>query len=105
MDFSTVMSYLQNQIQHKKLGQVSENHFSVQGLNQPDRKSRELAYGFCQASIEVLFLFRMKGYVSVDVSVMDLNVNQCDGIESPNDIRSLLSTHRCHKFTSKVSPS
>jgi len=33
MDFFTGMSYKQNQNQHKKLGQDSENRFSVQGLN------------------------------------------------------------------------
>jgi len=33
MDPSTGMSYLQNQIQHIKLGEGSENRVSVQGLN------------------------------------------------------------------------
>jgi len=35
IDFSTGMSYLQNQIQHKKLVQDCENRFSVQGPNSP----------------------------------------------------------------------
>jgi len=35
MDFSTDMSYLQNQIQHKKLEKVCESRFSVQGLDTP----------------------------------------------------------------------
>jgi len=35
MDSSSGMSYLQNQIQHKKLEHDSENCFSVQWLNAP----------------------------------------------------------------------
>jgi len=33
MDFSIGMSYLQNQIQRKKLELDDDNRFSVQGLN------------------------------------------------------------------------
>jgi len=41
VDSSTGMGYLQNPIQHKKIGQDCENRFSEQGLNAGHAVGRE----------------------------------------------------------------
>lgn len=47
----------------------------------------------------------MKGFLSVDVDVSGLEINQCDsGPEpgGPNEITELKGTHKCHNDTSQV---
>lgn len=48
--------------------------------------------------------FRMKGYLSLDVDVSNLEVNQCEA-ESPesySEISVLHGTHKCDNITSQV---
>ena len=47
----------------------------------------------------------MKGFLSVDVDVSSLEVNQCDVGKEPvisTEITALRGTHKCHNDTSQV---
>lgn len=46
----------------------------------------------------------MRVYLSLDVDVSNLEVNQCEADEpSPHEIAAFHGTHKCHNDTSKVS--
>ena len=48
----------------------------------------------------------MKGFLSLDIDVSGLEVNQCDLSSGPtlsNQIEALRSTHKCHNDTTQVS--
>lgn len=46
----------------------------------------------------------MRAYLSLDVDVSNLEVNQCEADKpSPHEIAAFHGTHKCHNDTSKVS--
>jgi len=52
-----------------------------------------------------LFFFRIKGFLSLDIDVSGLEVNQCDISSGPtlsNQIEVLRGTHKCHNDTTEV---
>lgn len=53
------------------------------------------------------FYFRLRGYLSVDVDISELDVNQCDSPETADEtadeIVAFHGTHKCHNATTMVS--